>query len=83
VPKAYADYLVLKIVRASKGDAVTISDDEMRRGVNELASSEGLYAAPEGGAAWEAVKKLLGAGKLERGERVIVFDTGTGYKYVD
>ncbi|WP_224366311.1 threonine synthase [Hyalangium versicolor] len=83
VPKAYADYLVLKIVRASKGEAVTVSDDEMRRGVNELASSEGLYAAPEGGAAWEAVKKLLASGKLERTERVVVFDTGTGYKYVD
>ncbi|WP_037584953.1 pyridoxal-phosphate dependent enzyme, partial [Stigmatella aurantiaca] len=83
VPKAYADYLVLKILRASKGEAVTISDDEMRRGVNELASSEGLYAAPEGGAAWEAVKKLLAAQKVQRTERVVVFDTGTGYKYID
>ncbi|MDC0709414.1 threonine synthase [Stigmatella sp. ncwal1] len=83
VPKAYADYLVLKILRASKGEAVTISDDEMRRGVNELAASEGLYAAPEGGAAWEAVKKLLAAQKVQRTERVVVFDTGTGYKYID
>jgi threonine synthase len=83
VPKAYADYLVLKILRASKGEAVAISDDEMRRGVNELASHEGLYAAPEGGAAWEAVKKLLAAQKLQRTERVVVFNTGTGYKYID
>ncbi len=83
VPKAYADYLILKILRASKGEAVTVSDDEMRRGVLEMASSEGLYAAPEGGAAWIAVEKLLKAGKLDRGERVVVFDTGTGYKYVE
>ena len=83
VPKAYADYLILKILRASKGEAVTVTDDEMRRGVVELASHEGLFAAPEGGAAWEAVKKLVLAGKVDRGERIVVFDTGTGYKYVE
>jgi threonine synthase len=83
VPKAYADYLILKILRASKGEAVAVSDDEMRRGVLEIASSEGLFAAPEGGAAWIAVEKLLEAGKLDRAERVVVFDTGTGYKYVE
>jgi threonine synthase len=83
VPKAYADYLILKILGESKGEAVTVTDDEMRRGVVEMASSEGLFAAPEGGAAWIAVEKLLAAGKLDRGERVVVFDTGTGYKYVE
>ncbi|HQQ78253.1 MAG TPA: threonine synthase [Thermoanaerobaculia bacterium] len=83
VPKAYADYLILKILRASKGEAVTVTDDEMRRGVLELASREGLFAAPEGGAAWEAVKKLVAEGKVDRGERIVVFDTGTGYKYVE
>ena len=83
VPKAYADYLILSILRASNGEAVTVTDDEMRRGVQEMASSEGLFAAPEGGAAWIAVGKLLEAGKLDRHERVVVFDTGTGYKYVE
>lgn len=83
VPKAYADYLILSILRASSGEAVTVTDDEMRRGVVEMASSEGLFAAPEGGAAWIAVGKLLEAGKLDRHERVVVFDTGTGYKYVE
>ena len=72
VPKAYADYLILKILRESKGEAVTVTDDEMRRGVLEMAASEGLFAAPEGGAAWIAVEKLLAAGKLDRGERVVV-----------
>jgi threonine synthase len=83
VPKAYADYLILKILRASNGEAVTVSDDEMRRGVVELASHEGLFAAPEGGAAWEAVKKLVAQGKIGAGDRIVVFDTGTGYKYVE
>lgn len=83
VPKAYADYLILKILRASNGEAVTVTDDEMRRGVLELASHEGLFAAPEGGAAWEAVKQLVARGRVGRDERIVVFDTGTGYKYVE
>ncbi|HTS03532.1 MAG TPA: threonine synthase [Thermoanaerobaculia bacterium] len=83
VPKAYADYLILKILRDSKGEAVAVTDDEMREGVVELASFEGLFAAPEGGAAWVAVKKLVAAGKVAKDERIVVFDTGTGYKYVE
>ena len=83
VPKAYADDLILRVLRASDGEAVTVTDDEMRRGVLELASREGLFAAPEGGAAWIAVEKLLEAGRIDREQRIVVFDTGTGYKYVD
>jgi threonine synthase len=83
VPKAYADYLILKILRASKGEAVAVTDDEMRAGVNEMGACEGLYAAPEGGAAWAAVKKLAADRKIDGGERVVVFDTGTGFKYVE
>jgi threonine synthase len=83
VPKAYADYLILKILRESKGEAVTVTDDEMRRGVLDLASHEGLFAAPEGGAAWEAVKQLVASGRVGKDERIVVFDTGTGYKYVE
>ncbi len=83
VPQGYADTLILKILRVSKGEAVTVTDDEMRRGALETASREGLFAAPEGGAAWIAVEKLLATGELDRGDRVVVFDTGTGYKYVE
>ena len=83
VPKAYADYLILKILRASNGEAIAVTDDEMRNGVSEMGESEGLYAAPEGGAAWAAVRKLVGERKIDRGESVVVFDTGTGFKYVE
>jgi hypothetical protein len=39
--------------------------------------------AHEGGSAWEAVKKLVAHGNIDCGERVVVFDTGTRYKYVE
>ncbi len=83
VPKAFADYLILKILRESKGEAVAVTDDEMREAVAEMGASEGLFPAPEGGAAWAAVKQLVLAGKIRRDERIVVFDTGTGFKYVE
>jgi threonine synthase len=83
VPKPFADYLILKILRESNGTAVAVSDDEMRAAVLEMAASEGLFPCPEGGATWAAVRKLLAAGKISRDERVVLFDTGTGYKYVE
>jgi threonine synthase len=83
VPKAFADYLILKILRASRGEAVAVSDDAMREAVAEMGASEGLFPAPEGGAAWAAVKQLVASGRTSLDERVVVFDTGTGFKYVE
>jgi threonine synthase len=82
VPKAYADYLILRDIRASGGCAVTVSDDDMRRACDEMGRNEGLFVAPEGGAVWAAAKKLVEQGKLDRSSRVVLFNTGTGFKYL-
>jgi threonine synthase len=82
VPKAYADDLILADLRASKGWAVSVSDDDMRRACDEIGASEGLFAAPEGGAVWAAAKKLALEGRLDRGSRTVLFNTGMGYKYL-
>jgi threonine synthase len=82
VPKAYADYLILRDIRASGGFAVAVSDDDMRRACDEIGAAEGLFVAPEGGAAWAAVKKLAAEGKLGRGSRIVLFNTGSGFKYL-
>ncbi len=83
VPKAYADFILLDIVRKSRGTAIAVSDDELMAGLGELASREGIFAAPEGGAALVAYKKLVASGFLSNDERVVLFNTGSGYKYVD
>jgi threonine synthase len=83
VPKAYADFILLDILRKSQGTAVAVTDDELMAGLRELASNEGIFAAPEGGAALVAYKKLVDSGFLSRDERVVMFNTGSGYKYVD
>src|SRR5262252_1745893 len=82
VPKAFADYLILKYVRDSKGSAIAVSDDAMRKACDEIGASEGLFVAPEGGAVWAAAKELLARGLLRADERVVLFNTGSGFKYL-
>ena len=83
VPKAYGDFIILDILRQSEGTAVAVSDDEIMQGVKDLATSEGIFAAPEGGAALAAYKRLLKDGFLSESDRVVLFNTGSGYKYLD
>lgn len=83
VPKAIGDFLILKILRASNGGAVAIDDEEMIRTTREVGSSEGLFVAPEGAACFTALNSLRAAGKIDIGERVIIFNTGAGIKYLD
>jgi threonine synthase len=81
VPAAIADSMILALLRSSKGTALTVTDDEALAGMREIASSEGIFAAPEGGAVWAAIKKLVADGRIDRDERVVLMNTGTGLKY--
>lgn len=83
VPKPYADYIILDILRQSGGAAVTATDAEILGAVSEWASSEGIFAAPEGAAALVAYRKLVDEGLLAPEDRVVLFNTGSGLKYLD
>jgi len=83
VPKAYGDYIILDILRKSHGTAVAASDHEILDALNEWAREEGLFAAPEGAASLVAYRKLLAAGFLKPADVVVLFNTGSGMKYVD
>ncbi|HEX9287695.1 MAG TPA: threonine synthase [Thermoanaerobaculia bacterium] len=83
VPKPFADFLILAIVRESGGDAIEVTDDEMRAAETEIGETEGLFVCPEGAATWAAAKKLSDADRLDRRSKVVLFNTGTGFKYVD
>ncbi len=83
VPKPYADYLILSILRKSGGTAVTVTDDEMLDAVHEWATTEGIFAAPEGAASLVAHRKLVASGFLTASDRVVLFNTGSGLKYID
>jgi threonine synthase len=81
VPKALGDFLVLAGVRATQGTAVMATDEEMLVAGKELASVEGIFAAPEGAATVVAARKLAKERWIKAHERVVLFNTGCGYKY--
>jgi threonine synthase len=83
VPKALGDFLVLDAVRESGGTAVAVSDEEMIEAGVELASDEGIFVAPEGGACVAALKKLLANGFLKAQDRIVIYNTGSGLKYLE
>jgi len=83
VPKAVGDFLMLKILRESKGGAVTVDDEEMIRVTREVGSTEGLFVAPEGAACFAALQRLLAAKKITPAERIVIFNTGSGIKYLE
>jgi threonine synthase len=83
VPKAIGDFLILKILRESNGGAVAIDDEEMIRVSREVGASEGLFVCPEAAACFAALKALRAAGKLASDERVVIFNTGSGVKYLE
>jgi threonine synthase len=83
VPKALGDFLVLNAVRESGGAAVAISDEHMIDAALELARTEGIFVAPEGGACAAAIRGLLAQGVLDPGERVVIYNTGSGLKYLE
>jgi threonine synthase len=83
VPKPYADKLILKVLRASNGNALSVSDADMELALKEIALSEGMLIAPEGAALWHAFKKLKASGWLHDGQTVLLLNTGSGYKYLE
>jgi threonine synthase len=83
VPRAVGDFLILDALRASKGTAVSVTDDELIEATREIGASEGLFVAPEGAACVPALRKLMATGEIRPSERVVLFNTGAGVKYLE
>ena len=81
VPGPLGDLLILSMLRQTNGTALTVTDDEMLHAGRELASLEGIFAAPEGAATVIGARKLAASGWIKPHETVVLFNTGTGYKY--
>jgi len=83
VPKPLGDFLILDAVRKSGGTAIAVSDAEALDSGVDLATDEGIFAAPEGGACIAALRKLLANGFLKADERIVIYNTGAGLKYLE
>jgi threonine synthase len=83
VPRAIGDFIMLDLLRASGGLAVTVSDQEMVTGAFEMAAKAGVYGSPEGGATLAAAQKLRDQGWIRLEETVVLMNTGSGVKYAE
>ena len=70
-------------MRASGGTCLSVTDEEIRAAIDELGAAEGIFAAPEGAACVTAYRKLRDSGFLQASDKVVLFNTGSGLKYLD
>jgi threonine synthase len=83
VPKAIGDFLILDALRESNGTAIAVSDEELIAAVKEIGAAEGIFCAPEGAACLPALRILIDTGFVQEGETVVIFNTGSGAKYLE
>lgn len=83
VPKAIGDFLILDALRTSGGTAIAVADADLIKAVGEIGAAEGIFAAPEGAACLPALRKLIDDGLVADGESVVIFNTGSGIKYLE
>lgn len=81
VPAPFADALMLRSVRESGGTAIALREEDMLDGMREMAEREGCFACPEGGATLAALRRLRASGEVRAGEKVVIYNTGSGLKY--
>jgi threonine synthase len=81
VPSPIGGFICLRAIRETGGTAVAVPEDALHEATAKLAARTGIDICPEGGAAWWAGEHLRSSGWIEEGERVVVFNTGTGLKY--
>ena len=83
VPKAIGDFLILDAVRASGGTATAVDDAQLVAAVAEIGAATGIFVAPEGAACLPALRKLIAEGAVSAREKVVIFNTGSGIKYLE
>jgi threonine synthase len=83
VPKPYGDYLILDILKKSNGTAISATDEEILEATRHWSKVEGIFAAPEGAACLVAYRKLRASNFFKPEDTVVLFNTGTGLKYLD
>lgn len=83
VPNPMGEALIIRVMRESGGLPVSVSENEILSASNEIARQEGLLIAPEGGALLAALKHLVHNGSVQGSEKILLLNTGSGYKYLD
>ena len=83
VPYPFGMNMILQVLEESGGTAIAVEEEEIIAGVKEIAKMEGLLISPEGAATWKALLHLNRIHQIDNSERVLLLNTGSGYKYLD
>ena len=83
VPGAVGDFLMLRALRDSGGTAIAVSDEALVAHSHRIAAHTGIFPAPEGGATLAALMALKERNLVDANERIVLFNTGSGYKYLE
>ena len=75
--------MILDALRASGGTAVAVTDEELIAATREIGAAEGIFCAPEGAACLPALRKLMADGFVKAEDQVVLFNTGSGVKYLE
>ena len=90
-PKSHSDIRPQKISATHRGwagwapggTAIAVTDEELIAATKEIGAAEGVFCAPEGAACLPALKRLLEDGSVQQDECVVLFNTGSGVKYIE
>ena len=83
VPHPFAEDMILEVLKTSGGTTIAVTDEDMIAAVKEICKAEGLFLAPEGGALLTALLNLIETGQVNRTEKILMLNTGSGYKYLE
>ena len=83
VPFPFGMNLIKKAIAESNGEAVTVTEKEIKDGIAEIAITEGIFVSPEGSATWKALAYLRQMGTIKDKDTILLLNTASGYKYME
>ena len=76
-------FQVVRAVRGTGGSGAMVSDDDVVKGIQLLAETEGIFTEPAGGVTVAATQQLIERGAIPPDESIVMCITGNGYKTIE
>ncbi|MDP9329527.1 MAG: threonine synthase [Actinomycetota bacterium] len=76
-------YFALKVARETGGHIEWCTEQEIREGIQLLATTEGVFTETAGGVTIAVLKRMAEKGIIRPDEETVVYITGNGYKTID
>ncbi len=81
VPAAVGDFMILDVIRASGGCAISGREEQIVPWMQRVACSEGIGICPETAVCFDCLEQLSRIGQIRADDEVVIFNTGAAQKY--